>query len=97
MLGLDKEEREEWVVVENADSLTAPAVAGQGMLKKQSNQLSIGFQGPSGRRVGQLEQFTRVGNLGEFAQARQSLARACASVDSDNSSSQSGGSRKEAV
>ncbi len=47
--------------MENTDSLASPAVAGKGASKKQSSQLSIGSQGPSGR----LERFTRVGNLGE--------------------------------
>ncbi len=74
--------------MENADSLAAPAVASQGVSKKQSSQLSIGSQGLSGHQPGQLERFTRVGNLEELAQLQQSLARACASEDSENSSSQ---------
>ncbi len=61
--GADREERKEWVFVENADSSAAPAVTGQGASKKQSSQLSIESQGPSSCRPGQLEWFTRVGNL----------------------------------
>ncbi len=38
--GLDKKEREEWVVMENAGSLAALAVTGQGASKKQNSQLS---------------------------------------------------------
>ncbi len=85
--GLKNEEREEWVFVENADSLAAPAVTGQGASKKQSSQLSDESQGPSGRSAGQFEWFTRVGNLGELAQLQRSPARACVSKDSENSSS----------
>ncbi len=94
---LDKEESEEWIVVENADSLAAPAVASQGMSKKRSSQLSIGSKGPSGHWPRQLERFSRVGNLGELAQLQRLPARACASEDSENSSSQSSGNQKEAV
>ncbi len=83
--------------MENAESLAAPAVAGQGASKKQSSQLSIGSQGPRVYQPGQLERFTRVSNLGEFAQLQQSSARACVSEDSGNCSSQSSGSQKEAV
>ncbi len=36
--GSTKGEREEWVVVENADSLDAPVVAGQVTSKKPSGQ-----------------------------------------------------------
>ncbi len=53
--GLDKEERKECVVVENADSLAAPAVTSQGASKKQSSQPSIESQGPSSRWPEQLE------------------------------------------
>ncbi len=35
--GLDNEEKEEWVVVENSDSLAAPAVTSQGASRKQSS------------------------------------------------------------
>ncbi len=49
---LDKEERKEWVFVENADSLAAPVVTSQSASKKQSSQLSIESQGPSCRRPG---------------------------------------------
>ncbi len=38
---LDKEEKKECVVVENADSLAAPSVAGQSASKKQSSQLKV--------------------------------------------------------
>ncbi len=52
--GLDKEERKESVFVENVDSLAAPVVTSQGASKKQSSQLSIECQGPSGRQPGSL-------------------------------------------
>ncbi len=70
----------------NADSLAAPADAGQGTSEKRSSQLSIGSQGPNGRQSGQLEQFTRVGKLGKLAQLRWSPATACASEDCENNS-----------
>ncbi len=78
-------------------SLVAPVVAGQGASKKQSSQLSIEFQVPSSRWPGQLERFTRVGNLRELAKLQQLPAGAYASENSENSSSQSSGSQKEAV
>ncbi len=79
------------------DSLAVSVVASQSTSKKQSSQMSIGFQGPSCHQPGQLEQYTKVGNLGEPAQLQQLLARACASDDSENSSSQSNGSQEEVV
>ncbi len=68
-----------------------------GHVKEASNQLSIRFQDSNGRRPGQQERFTRVGNLGEVAQLQWSMAMVCASEDGENSSSLSSGSQKEAV
>ncbi len=59
--------------------------------------MSMGSQGISSRQPVQLEQFTRIRNLGELARLQRSPARACASEDSENSSSQSSGSQKKAV
>ncbi len=92
---LNKEEREEWVVVKNVDSSAASKVTGQGTSKKQSSQVSIRSKGASSYWPGQLERFTGVGNLGELAQLQQLPARAYASKNSENSSSQSSGSQKK--